>query len=39
MQQYITFGFAIKYTLVEQNLDRTLFKENIYNLYEVVSNL
>jgi len=35
MQQYITFGFAIKYTLVEQNLDRTLFKENKYNLYEL----
>lgn len=32
----ISFGFAIKYRLVEQNVDRTLYKQNDYNLLHVL---
>jgi len=33
---FLSFGFAIKYTLVEQNIDRTLYKINEYNLYSAL---
>jgi hypothetical protein len=39
LQQNISFGFAVKYRLVEQNIDRTLYKQNKYNLYNVLSSL
>ena len=39
LQQNISFGFAIKYRLVEQNIDRTLYKENKYNLYDILSSM
>lgn len=34
--QNILFGFAIKYRLVEQNIDRTLYKQNKYNLFNIL---
>lgn len=37
--QNLSFGFAIKYRLVEQNIDRTLYKQNKYNLYEVLAGI
>lgn len=39
MKQNLSFGFAIKYRVVEQNIDRTLYKQNEYNLYKIVSSL
>lgn len=35
----INFGFAVKYRLVEQNIDKTLYKINTHNLYNVLSTL
>lgn len=32
----INFGFAVKYRVVEQNQDKTLFKTLRYNLYEML---
>ncbi|MGD0281849.1 MAG: hypothetical protein ABSB95_05760 [Dissulfurispiraceae bacterium] len=37
MTAKILFGFAIKYMVVEQNIDKTLFKQKTYNLYDVIS--
>jgi hypothetical protein len=39
IQQNISFGFAIKYRLIDQNIDKTMFKQNSYNLYNVISSL
>jgi len=39
MQQNISFGFAIKYRLVGEDIDKTLYKQNKYNLYKIVSGL
>lgn len=33
----INFGFALKYRIVEQNIDRTLYKVNSYNLAQILS--
>lgn len=30
------FGFAVKYRLVEQNVDKTLYQVRKFNLYEVL---
>ena len=30
------FGFAVKYRIVEQNVDKTLYNTNAYNLYKVL---
>jgi hypothetical protein len=38
-KQYLSFGFAIKYRLVDQHIDKTLYKLNTYNLYSVLSQL
>ncbi|WP_333653865.1 hypothetical protein [Dissulfurispira sp.] len=35
--QNLSFGFAIKYRLIEQNIDKTLYKQNKYNLYDVLT--
>lgn len=32
----INFGFAVKYRVVEQNMDKTLFKTKLYNLHDVL---
>ena len=37
MGKSLSFGFAIKYHIIEQNIDRTLYKVNIYNLYSVIT--
>jgi len=34
----INFGFALKYNLVEQNIDKTLYKVVDYKLYDVLKN-
>lgn len=39
LQQNISFGFAVKYRIVEQHIDKTLYKLHKYNLYDVLSNL
>ncbi len=36
MNRNILFGFAIKYMVVEQNIDKTLFNQKKYNLYDVI---
>jgi hypothetical protein len=36
MTRNINFGFAVKYTIANQVLDRTLFKKNNYNLNDVL---
>lgn len=33
----VSFGFAVKYRLVEMNTDKTLFKVNKYNVYSLLS--
>lgn len=32
----ITYGFAVKYRMVEQNIDKTLYKTNIFNIHELL---
>jgi len=35
----INFGFAVKYHVVEQNIDKTLYKTADYNLYDVLKRI
>jgi len=35
----INFGFAVKYRVMEQNIDKTLYKTNNYNLLKLLSSL
>jgi hypothetical protein len=35
----LTFGFAVKYRLGEENVDRTLYKTDSYNLFKLLAQL
>ena len=35
----INFGFAVKYKVGDQNIEKTLFKKNSYSLYDMLANL
>ncbi|HMK55159.1 MAG TPA: hypothetical protein VK448_00810 [Dissulfurispiraceae bacterium] len=36
MKRTIRFGFAVKYRTLDQHIDKTLYKENTYNLYSAI---
>ena len=36
LSTYLNFGLGIKYRVVDQNMDKSLYKTNKYNLYNVL---
>lgn len=39
LSKNIMFGFAIKYRIIQQDIDKTLFRINTYNVYKLLLDL